>query len=317
MRAWIALGTALALASCSPSIDVTEGDVEQSDATVAFTDWDIVFDQAARVELFGLVTGEVEAGPEILIDDSDERLPDAWRRRLWVPSIAYLVRSDDRQLLLDTGLRKGGCAYGVRPIYWVPCRNKNGSDAISLLGELGVDPVDLEAIVLSHVHGDHASGLDDLLSAGAGPVWLGQPEREAMKSATAIFNGVVPSLHSQDFDGLSVDGLMQDMPIVGKAANVLGDGSLWLIPTPGHSTGHLSGLVVTEAGPVLLTFDASHLGIGFELGIPPGATIDKDLATASLDSLKQFAEAYPEMRVVYGHEPSQWPEIGQIVTLGN
>lgn len=47
-----------------------------------------------------------------------------------------------------------------------------GGDAPTLLGNmarLGIDPLTIEAVVLSHIHGDHVGGLTGLLDAGARP----------------------------------------------------------------------------------------------------------------------------------------------------
>jgi 7,8-dihydropterin-6-yl-methyl-4-(beta-D-ribofuranosyl)aminobenzene 5'-phosphate synthase len=47
-----------------------------------------------------------------------------------------------------------------------------GGDAPTLLGnmaKLGIDPLVIEAVVLSHIHGDHVGGLTELLDAGARP----------------------------------------------------------------------------------------------------------------------------------------------------
>lgn len=47
-----------------------------------------------------------------------------------------------------------------------------GGDGATLLhnmGEVGLDPLDIDAVVLSHAHGDHTGGLGALLNAGARP----------------------------------------------------------------------------------------------------------------------------------------------------
>jgi glyoxylase-like metal-dependent hydrolase (beta-lactamase superfamily II) len=92
------------------------------------------------------------------------------------------------------------------------------------------------------------------------------------------------------------------IPPLGPSVDVFGDGSLWAISTPGHSKGHISYLIVTKAGPVLLTGDASHTRWGFEHGVPPGKT-NEDAAGArrSLAQLALFANEYPEVKIVFGH----------------
>ena len=82
----------------------------------------------------------------------------------------------------------------------------------------------------------------------------------------------------------------------------LGDGDLWAISTPGHTTGHVSYLVNTKGGWVLLTGDASHTRWGFENNVVPGWSEDEALAKKSLTALRKFSLENKEVRVVFGHE---------------
>src|SRR5262249_7207614 len=109
---------------------------------------------------------------------------------------------------------------------------------------------------------------------------------------------------------------LQPMPAVGMAADFFGDGSLWLIPAPGHTRGEFAMLANTRPYPTLLTFDAAHLAADFELSIAPGATVDRSAAHASIARLHALVTALRGVRVIYGHEPKQWEgvtakELGQ------
>lgn len=297
------------------------GEVETVESVAAAgspAGWDEVFARPVDVEVTAFVTGWVEAGPEILIDASDPRVPDSLRRKIQVPSLAYLVANPVQgRVLLDAGLKSGDCAYGTRPVYWVPCRNEPGRDAVSQLARRGLSPADLHAVIVSHFHGDHVSGLAALLRGGAPRVVTTAAEIEDVASAFRLLSGYETSMLQERMKAVLADPLMVEMPHVGRAADFFGDGSLWLIPVPGHTRGQLAVLVNARTGPLLFTFDASHLGTGFELGVPPGATIDRAEAVASLDGLRALAAAYPQLKVIYGHEPSQWAEDDEAVVLAS
>lgn len=283
-----------------------------------FSNWEEVFSQPSPIRLTALVTGWVEADASILIDVDDERVPDSRRGRLWVPSIAYLVEHPKGRLLLDAGVRAGECAYGLRPIYWVECRNREGSDALSQLEALGLRANDLDHIFVSHFHGDHASGLEALTAAGDVPILVARAELAAIASATHVLAGYRRHLIPAKLIADTVDDALLDMPIVGQALDYFGDGSLWLIPTPGHTEGHLSALVNAAPHPLLLTFDASHLMAGFDLGIAPGAVAGEESALESLEELRRFAAEHPRIRVLAGHEPDQWKEdVLRVVLIEN
>lgn len=276
-------------------------------AAAQLRDWSQVFAHPTALKVTAFVTGWVEAGPEILIDASNARTPAAYRKKIWVPSVAYLVENPTQgRLLFDTGLKAGDCAYGTHPLYWVPCRNAPGSDAVSQLAKLGLKPSDLRYVVVSHFHGDHVSGLAALLKGGARQLVTSRAEIEGVKSAFRIFSGYEAAMLKQSFNAVLVDNALVPMPIVGSAADLFGDGSIWLIPVPGHTAGQLAAIVNAEGGPLLLTFDASHLKAGFDLGVIPGAHVDRRAAEQSLAKLRAFAAAFPQLKVIYGHEPSQW-----------
>jgi N-acyl homoserine lactone hydrolase len=85
--------------------------------------------------------------------------------------------------------------------------------------------------------------------------------------------------------------------------DLLGDGSLWAIHTPGHTPGHSSFLVNGLEGPVLLAMDAAFIPENLEMGVAPSDyTWNVDLAQKSLEKIIEFLGEYPQVRVVAGHE---------------
>jgi glyoxylase-like metal-dependent hydrolase (beta-lactamase superfamily II) len=108
-----------------------------------------------------------------------------------------------------------------------------------------------------------------------------------------------PGLRTLDYTGI------EPMPPLGPAIDLLGDGSLWAISTPGHTPDHSSYLVNSEP-PTLLVGDASHFAWAFEHDIAPRAWTSADGARAveSLAGLRRFAARYPRVRIVFGHETS-------------
>jgi N-acyl homoserine lactone hydrolase len=82
---------------------------------------------------------------------------------------------------------------------------------------------------------------------------------------------------------------------------------LTLIPTPGHTPGHLSALVTLQDGrAVILAADAinriSEPDEGFADAVDPAA------AMASFHRLQDI-QRQTGAKVIYGHEPSQWSDL--------
>jgi glyoxylase-like metal-dependent hydrolase (beta-lactamase superfamily II) len=142
---------------------------------------------------------------------------------------AYLIETDDERILVDTGLHPVAVAN--------PARHYARPDALALFElelEKGVaEQIDLDTItkvVLTHIHFDHAGGLTLLPSSV--PVFVQRREWEAGHDAAAVAkNFYMPSDYVSAAD---------QVVFVGGDHDLLGDGSVRLLSTPGHTPGHQS-----------------------------------------------------------------------------
>ena len=275
--------------------------------------WDEVFAQPTALRVTGMVTGEVFTGPRILIDADNPRTPAQDKKERWVPSVVYLVEHPTQgRFVMDTGtapVETGTCSYGLRPAYWVPCRTTRGQDVVAQLHARGLEARDLRFAMMSHFHGDHAGGLQALAADGLSGVLTTTAEWTAVNSVKRVLEGYLDAQVNGPY-GVTVldDAEAVTMPHVGKVWDVFGDGSVWLIPVAGHTRGQLAALLNTVEGPLLMTFDASHLASNFVHRVVPGSTVDDGWAMDAIERLRALKEAYPAVRVIYGHEPTQWPK---------
>jgi len=271
-----------------------------------------------EIEALAFITGWVEAPAAILIDQEAPDLPSPLRSAQWVPSIAFLVRHPDLGVaILDTGLRAGECDYGLRPVYWVPCRNEGGEDLVSQLQALGVGGDEIRYIIPSHFHGDHISGLEDLLDYTNAPLLLTEATLDTVRAPFRFTAGVPSDMLGSDMDVLVMDTGWRDDPRLGRVFDVFGDGSLKLFETPGHTRGHVSALLSLSHQEFLLTFDAAHLRANLTLQVPSGSVASRDDAVASLATLQALVDANANLTVVFGHEPTQWRCEHSVISLSD
>lgn len=97
----------------------------------------------------------------------------------------------------------------------------------------------LQAIALTHAHGDHGGTARKLSDSLGIPVWVGTADREAAET------GKVVTKPPFDKPGVNViAGLMGNMPAVSIARDLVEGDSLvagfTVLDTPGHSPGHVS-----------------------------------------------------------------------------
>ncbi len=205
----------------------------------------------------------------------------------------YLMQTDRGQnVLFDTGFppdyltdpdrpaRDGLPRFG-RLIDFRPDQTAEGALAL-----LGLAPGDIDLVILSHGHIDHVGSLPLFAHA---PIVL--TARERAEPAPLYFGSVRPiawpdtTYHRIDTDTPVCEGLT-------------------LIPTPGHTPGHLSALVALPDGRrVILAADAIN-----RASEPAEAFADSmDPAAAQASANYLLALADPDAVLIYGHEPAQWP----------
>lgn len=85
--------------------------------------------------------------------------------------------------------------------------------------------------------------------------------------------------------------------------DVMGDGSLVLLPTPGHTPGSMSLLVRRSVGaPLLLVGDLTYETELLEAGRIPGVGEKAGLRRASA-MVRQLKERYPDLPILPAHDP--------------
>lgn len=197
------------------------------------------------------------------------------------PSYSFLIEhaSSRTKLLFDLGLRvdwKTASAPGI--LKWARSGNVEVSveeDVASILCRGGIDPMDITALIFSHQHFDHTgdprrfSGRAKIIvGPGYKQAFLpGWPEnKQAWETTSDLYRDreVIEVSFSQGND------LSGELQIGGfRALDYFGDGSFYLLDTPGHTVAHISALARTtpsvsdgeqtqESTFILLGGDVAH-----------------------------------------------------------
>jgi N-acyl homoserine lactone hydrolase len=173
-----------------------------------------------------------------------------------------------------------------------------------LLEGIGYRAGDVDMVVLSHLHGDHIGGLRE----------VSQAELLVSRAEWDTLSGLWPELTGVLRQHIRLPGLrwrqieptpMQDPALqpFDTGHDLFGDGSLVLVPTPGHTAGSIS-LIVRRAGkPTLalvgdLTYDV-HL---LERRHVPGVG-NRRVLRRSTAMLNQLNETRPGLVVLATHDP--------------
>jgi glyoxylase-like metal-dependent hydrolase (beta-lactamase superfamily II) len=101
---------------------------------------------------------------------------------------------------------------------------------------------DLAGVVLTHAHWDHVSGLDTLFDV---PVWVTAAEREFIDHGGPITD-LMRSFGSTKYKVYDIEGgPYLDFP---RSHDVWGDGSVVLVPAPGHTPGSIVAFIALPSG---------------------------------------------------------------------
>jgi len=216
------------------------------------------------------------------------RRDDDLERQVRFPVPAYLIETAEERILVDTGLHPAAAEDQAH--------HYDGADSLAIVRleqEASVaDQIDLSTltrVVMTHLHFDHAGGL--ALLPPSVPIVLQRREWEAAHDAAAVArNFYLP------VDYGSVDA---QVVLVDGDHDLLGDGSIQLLSTPGHTPGHQS---VRVGERLVIGGDVTHYASGLDDRRFPMFADDFSAQAASADRLRLLREEGADVRP--GHDPA-------------
>jgi N-acyl homoserine lactone hydrolase len=214
------------------------------------------------------------------------RAGDDMDRTIRFPVPAYVVETDSERILIDTGLNPAAIAdpgaYYERPdIFAFSVLEQERSVADQL------DVESLTKVVLTHLHWDHVGGLP-LIPASV-PIVVQRSEWAAGHDDAAVQRNF---FLTRDYAGGD-----REVILIDGDHDLLGDGSVELLLTPGHTPGHQS----IRIGEIVLGIDVAHLASGLDDHRFPVFADDHEEQGRSAERLRAMRDS--GLTVVPGHDP--------------
>ncbi len=220
-----------------------------------------------------------------------------------LPVPSWLIRHPRGNVLVDCGMhsdlaRPGPARDAVSAFFTLDLDESKLVHA--RLQDRGVDPADVDFVILSHLHFDHAGGLAQVPNAKV----LVQADEWAAGFDDEL--RAANSFRKADYD------LGHDLVTVDGEHDVFGDGAISCIPTPGHTPGHQSVRIRLEHREVVLCCDCAYFERTLNGGARSPVMFNAEASQASIARLVAMRDAGAQL--IPGHDPKAFAALPERMT---
>ncbi|WP_432711692.1 N-acyl homoserine lactonase family protein [Pedobacter sp.] len=228
------------------------------------------------------------------------------KEKIWLPVSAYLIEHPKGLILIDTGWHTDVRTDQKKHLgllhYIINKADLPEGQAITeQLQQRGIKPSDIDFLVMSHLHSDHASGM------------------KLVKDAKKILVSDIEVLDTQKHKIAYVSSMWDDVKFdtfkfqpsnYGNeklSFDLFGDDSVVFVNTPGHTMGLASTIIQNNGKFVLLCADTGYAKKSWEQMIMPGVMVDKKKVIRSLKWVKQMSQQPNCVEVIANHDTNIKP----------
>jgi N-acyl homoserine lactone hydrolase len=213
-----------------------------------------------------------------------------------MPILAWLIEHPEGLILVDTG----ETARTAEPGYFTPWQPyfrlglrewvQPDEEIGPQLRRLGFAPEDVRWVVITHFHTDHAGGLAHFADNEI------VTSRRAFQEARGLAGqarGFLPQHWPADFAPTLVDFASGAFGPFLASTSLTQAGDVHLLPTPGHTGGHLSVAIEDDETLVFLAGDASYTQQLMLDGQADGVSPKPSQSIATLSRIRHLAAERP------------------------
>ena len=173
---------------------------------------------------------------------------------------------------------------------------------VSDLRELGVPRGGIDVVVMTHLHLDHAGALNEL----DGPVVLvGAREWRSAHRGKQTLRGYLSrqfdlahDIRLIDFEAPAINSFAS----FGRSFDLFGDGSIVLVSTRGHTSGHMSVVARLKNRECLIAGDAIYTRRSLSGEDVPLVLADEHNYKRSVREIRAYKQMTPSALVIPGHD---------------
>jgi glyoxylase-like metal-dependent hydrolase (beta-lactamase superfamily II) len=244
----------------------------------------------------------------------------SWSQTYESGMAAALIRHPKATFLFDAGFGANVDAH-IKTIPWLMralTTYDKETNAAAQLAQHGLATTQINMVVVSHSHWDHVSGIEDFPGV---QVLVAKEEEEHI--------GKLPpsELASQMRDKLnlrSIEFTADPYENFDRSYDLFGDGSIVLVPLPGHTPGSLGMFVNLRSGKrFLFVGDLTWAVEGIQIPAERPwlarkfVDLDEDQVRRSIVKVHRLLKRYPDLVVVPAHDRRLHSNIAQFPQVEN
>lgn len=242
-------------------------------------------------------------------------LDKAWTEPL--PIYAWVIEHPKGVIVVDTGETSRTSVPGYFPRWhpyyrsgvreWVQAQEEVGPQ----LRALGITPKDIRWLVMTHLHTDHAGGLHHFPGV---EILVSRKEYNDARGIAGRIGGYLPNRWPEWFAPRLVDFIPEPFGPFAGHHSLTQAGDVVLVPTPGHTPGHLSVIVQDSEQALFLAGDTSYTQDLLLKGKIDGVSGNESAARHTLQNIQQYLSTTPTVYLP-SHDPEAAQRLNQRITI--
>jgi N-acyl homoserine lactone hydrolase len=219
--------------------------------------------------------------------------------RTWTESLpiyTWVIEHPEGILVIDTGETARATEPGYFPWWhpyyklglreWVRPEEEIGHQ----LRALGIAPADVRWVVMTHLHTDHAGGLHHFPKT---EILVSRAEHQNATGRGRQLRGYLPQYWPAWFKPTLIDFAPQPCGPFPASYTLTTAGDIHLVPTPGHTLGHLSVIVQDQQNTLFFAGDTSYTQQLMLSQTIDGVSESETLARQTLQRILQYTQTTP------------------------